>query len=42
MLVARQFVTGSTRPLAALVRMAQALKAPYDDLNGEAFLIVRG
>jgi hypothetical protein len=32
-----------TTPLpAAMVRMAQALKAPYDDLNGKAFLIVPG
>jgi hypothetical protein len=27
---------------AAVVRMAQALKVPYDDLNGKAFLIVPG
>ncbi|MFZ1152766.1 MAG: hypothetical protein WAR76_24035 [Xanthobacteraceae bacterium] len=37
----RTALTVAKSPLpAAVVRMAQALKAPYDDLNGEAFLIV--
>lgn len=36
--------SGATEAIArdAVRRVAEALKAPYDDFNGEAFLIVPG
>jgi hypothetical protein len=44
MLVAAPRGSGATEAAAcdAVRRVAEALKIPYDDFNGEAFLIVPG